>query len=245
MGVSCESMSPVSPCDRSIPLRHAAVLAGLGYLLMPVSIAEFVLMPKLVVSGDLVRTSANLAAHPRHLAAAILCYFLTFVLDILIAWALYLLLVPVHRSLSLLAAWFRLLYIAVGLVALMNLIDLHRLVTATGSAGPVPSQAGLLLADFRSGWSFGLILFGFHLVLVGWLIVRSRYIPWLIGILLILDGLGWIVTGPQAWLYPSAHLGFLSITYFGELIFMLWLLIRGWKIPEPASPETAPMIAGG
>jgi hypothetical protein len=39
----------------------------------------------------------------------------------------------------------------------------------------------------------------------------------------------------QAYLYPNAHLGFIFITFFGELIFMLWLLIRDWKIQEPTA----------
>jgi len=38
----------------------------------------------------------------------------------------------------------------------------------------------------------------------------------------------------QPYLYPNAHLGFLFITFLGELFFMLWLLIRGWKIQQPA-----------
>jgi hypothetical protein len=27
-------------------------------------------------------------------------------------------------------------------------------------------------------------------------------------------------------------LGFLTLTFFGELIFMFWLLIKGWKLQE-------------
>jgi hypothetical protein len=36
-------------------------------------------------------------------------------------------------------------------------------------------------------------------------------------------------------LFPKAHLGYISITFFGELVFMLWLLIRGWKIKAPTA----------
>lgn len=68
--------------------------------------------------------------------------------------------------------------------------------------------------------------------MVGYLIVRSRYIPWWLGALLILDGLGWLVDSLQPYLYPDANLGFIFVTFFGELIFMVWLLIKGWTIPS-------------
>jgi hypothetical protein len=39
--------------------------------------------------------------------------------------------------------------------------------------------------------------------------------------------------------YPKAHLGFLFITFFGELVFMLWLLIMGWRLKEPIEQTRA------
>jgi len=83
-----------------------------------------------------------------------------------------------------------------------------------------------------------LVIFGIHLLLLGYLICRSGDIPRLIGILLAIDGLGWLTDGLQPYFYANAHLGFIFITFFGELAFMLWLLIRGWKIREfPSSSQ--------
>jgi len=42
-------------------------------------------------------------------------------------------------------------------------------------------------------------------------------------------------TGP--YLLPNLPLRFITITFFGELIFMLWLLIRGWKLHESTVPS--------
>jgi hypothetical protein len=80
-----------------------------------------------------------------------------------------------------------------------------------------------------------LVLFGIHLIIVGALIVRSRYIPAWLGIVLAVDGLGWIVSVLQPYLYPNAQLAWLQITALGELIFMVWLLIAGWRLKEPAN----------
>ena len=77
-----------------------------------------------------------------------------------------------------------------------------------------------------------LIVFGMHLVLVGYLIFRSNYIPRIIGVLLVVNGLGWVVDSLQPYLYPNAKLEFVTVTFFGEMVFMLWLLIRGWAVKE-------------
>jgi hypothetical protein len=230
--------------NEGITLRQAALIAGLGYLLSPVTTAEFSIMPKLVIPGNIEQTTQNIVAHHGLFAAAILCYAITFIEDVVIAWALYILLVPVNRALSLLTAWFRLMYTAVALFSVLNLVTVFRLLNtpdylASFGSGPLHAQVNLLLRSFRYDWSMSLAIFAIHLVLLGYLIYRSGYIPRIIGILLVIDGLGWVIDSLQPYFYPDAHLGFIFITFFGELIFMLWLLIRGWKIREP---EAKPIV---
>ena len=130
-------------------------------------------------------------------------------------------------------------YAGIALVGLFNLAMVYRLLTTpeyltTFGPGPLRAQVNLLLHSFRSDYSLALVLFGIHLLLIGYLIVRSRYIPWWLGVLLVINGLGWVIDSLQPYLYPDADLGFIFITFFGEVVFMLWLLIRGWKIQEPA-----------
>ena len=230
-------MSSTSPTNRGegLTLRQAALIAGFGYLLSPVSYAEFTIYPKLVIPGNIEQTVQNLVAHRGLFLAAIFCYLITFLEDVVIAWALYVLLAPVNRSVSLLTAWFRLVYTAVVLVGWLNLVTVFRLlntpdyVTLFGSQ-QFHAQVKLALSSFRYDWSMSLIIFGIHLLLLGYLIYRSGYIPRILGILLVIDGLGWVIDSLQPYLFPNAHLGFIFVTFFGELIFMLWLLIRGWKI---------------
>ena len=38
--------------------------------------------------------------------------------------------------------------------------------------------------------------------------------------------------GPYFW--PSGDFGWTFVTFFGEIVFMIWLLVRGWKIREAA-----------
>lgn len=239
--------SRVNPIDVANPLeglslRRAALIAGLGYLLMPVGWAEFHIYPKLVIPSSIEQTVQNIGLHPRLFGLAILCYLITLMFDVVIAWALYVLLAPVNKSISLLTAWFRVVYAAVGIVGVLNLATIFRLVNTHDyltlfGAGSLQAQVKLLLASFRDDWAISLIPFAIHLILLGCLIYRSGYIPRIIGILLGIDGLGWIVSILQPYLYPSASLRFIFLTYFGELIFMLWLLIWGWRIPEPGAGQ--------
>jgi hypothetical protein len=224
-----------------LTLRQAALVAGFAYLLSPVSYAEFTLYPKLVIAGNIDQTIQNIDAHRGMFAAVILCYFVTLLEDVVIAWALYELLAPVHRALSMLTALFRLTYAAMALVALLNLVTVYRLLDTPEylrrfGFGSLAAQVDVSLHSFRFEWSFSLIVFGVHLCLLGYLIYRSGYIPKLIGVLLAIDGLGWIGTCLQPYLYPNANVDFLFVTFFGELVFMLWLLIMGWRIAQPASP---------
>ena len=221
-----------------LTLRQAALIAGFAYLLSPVTTAEFSIMPKLVIPGNIEQTVQNLSTHSGYFVAAILFYLITFLEDVVIAWALYVLLAPVNRSLSLLTAWFRLIFAAIALVGWLHLVTVYRLLTTPDyvtlfGTSPLHAQIQLLLRSFRDDWSVSLIIFGIHLVLLGYLIFRSGYIHWIIGILLVIDGIGWVISSLQPYLYPRAHLGFLFITFFGEVVFMLWLLIMGWRIKEP------------
>ncbi len=107
-------------------MRQAALIAGFGYLFMPVAFAEFFAYPKLVIPGNIEQTAQNIVAHRGLFLAAICCYLITFIEDVVIAWALYVLLVPVNRSVSLLTAWFRLMYTAIALFGWLNLVIVFR-----------------------------------------------------------------------------------------------------------------------
>ena len=227
-----------------LTLRQAALIAGFSYLLIPVTIAEFYINPKLIIPGHIEQTAQNIGAHGGLFVSAILCYLITLILDVVIAWALYILLAPVNRALSLLTAWFRLVYTVVALVGLLNLVVVYRLLhtpdylTAFGP-GPLQAQVMVMLNSYRYDWSFSLIIFGIHLGLLGYLICRSWYIPRFIGILLVVDGVIWVVNPLKPYLYPNANLGFIFLVSFSELTLPLWLVIRGWKIPEPPAQSGA------
>ena len=100
-------MNPISAAKShdGLTLRQAALVAGFAYLFNPVSYAEVSIYPKLVAANNAAQTVQNISAHLGLFAAAILCYIASFIGDVILAWALYVLFAPVNRALSLLASW--------------------------------------------------------------------------------------------------------------------------------------------
>lgn len=218
-------------------LKQAALVAGFTYLLNPVTFAEAYVMPRLV-SVDPTHTITNLTAHPHLFSAGILSYVISALGDVVMAWALYALLRPVDHALAMLGSLLQLVYAAAWLAAISNLGMVYRLVAIPdysrhASAAGLPSQVAELLGAYRSGWGLSLILFGLHLVLTGWLIARSSYLPRWLGWLLFVDGWAWVVDSLSIYLFPEANLGFLKLIFAAELIFMVWLLGWGWRLREP------------
>jgi len=210
----------------------AALIAGIGLLIMVVAapFAELFAFPKLVVAGNAAETTQNILANQNLFTAAIFGYLITFLCDLVVAWALYVLLQPVNQELSLLTAWFRLVYTVIALEALLNLVTILRLLN---TENPLTDfQVMLSLSAFRTHWYFGLLFFGIHLVLLGYLVLKSNYIPRILGILLMIAGLGYLLSNLKPFLFPNVNLDFAEYTFYGELIFMLWLLLRGARIQE-------------
>ncbi len=224
---------------KNIQLRTTALIAGLAYLMMMATpFAEFYVFPKLVVNVKFEETAKNIIANEALFRYGIFAYLFNFIGDILGAWALYILLKPVNDNLSLLTAWFRLVYTIVSLAALLNLVTIMRLTNGTGDSifkqDQLYAQIALSLSAFRAGWSFAYVFFGIHLLLLGYLVFKSNYIPKIMGVLLMLAGAGWLLDNVRPLLFPGFHINFVFIITagLGELAFMVWLLIRGWKIPE-------------
>jgi hypothetical protein len=179
-------------------LRQAALVAGFTsftpLILGGAPFAEFYVFAKLIVPGDTAETVRNILANRGLFLMGVFAHLITFVADVILAWVFYVLLVPVHRALSLLTAWFRLVYTAVALVGLMHLVSAFRLIDdgAYGEAFGAEllhAQVEVLIKSFRYEWSLSLVIFGIHVSLLGYLVARSGYIPRIVGVLLVIAGL--------------------------------------------------------
>jgi hypothetical protein len=170
------------------------------------------------------------------------------ILDVVLALALYVFLKPVNKSLSLLAAWFRLVYATILGITLLNLIIVLELLTGADyltvfETDQLHALGLLFLNAFSYGWQIGIVFFGLHLFVLGYLIFKSGYIPRILGVLLIIGSLGYLIDSFAQFLLlnydATITLVGTATATIGELLFMFWLLLKGRKIPEMKNQEEA------
>ena len=219
-----------------ISLRTSAIVAGLGLLFMAIlaPIANFGVIEKLIVPGDAASTANNIMASAGLFRIGIVIFLIVAILDVVVAWALYILLKSVNKSLSLLAAWFRVVYAAILAFALSNLLIVLQLLSGSDylkafETNQLYAQVMLFLNGFTDGWDLGLLIFGLHLMVLGYLAFKSGYITKILGILVIVAGLGYTIDSGGKFLSPNYTLSLSTFTFIGEVLLIFWLLWRGIK----------------
>lgn len=227
----------------SVSPRRAALIAGAGYVALFVLaiFANFFVLEGVLVAGDPSATAANIADAPGLFRLGIVAFVLVFVIDVVVAWALFVVFRDRDRDLSLLSAWFRLAYTvmlgvgAVFLVQALQLVDGGGFLTQL-DLGALHSQALVALDMFDTAWLVGLVAFGLHLVLLGVLLIRSHHAPRLLAVLLILAGTAYVLdTGAHLLLsnyeqYDATFLAMVAVpSVIAEGWFGLWLLLKAGR----------------
>jgi hypothetical protein len=102
----------------------------------------------------------------------------------------------------------------------------------------VYAQAMLFLDAFNYGWTIGLAIFGLHLLLLGYLVFKLLgYIPKILGVLVIIAGLGYMIDSFGNLLSPTYDANIALFTFIGEVLLILWLLIKGARLPDQPTEE--------
>ena len=218
-----------------ISLRQASIITGIGLLIINI-LAPFghISINNLIVPGDAAATASKIAASEGLFRISICCLLINAVLDIVVAWALYILLKPVNKSISLLSAWFRVAYTAILVVALSNLFSVLQLISgadylAAFAPNQLHAQVMLIIDSFYNVWDFGLAIFGVHLLFLGYLVFKSGYFPKFLGILLLIAGFGYLHDPIGKILFPNYNITISEYLFIGEFLLIFWVLWRGFK----------------
>lgn len=210
--------------SNSTSARAASLIAGIALALLAVvaGVANFAVLGALVVPGDADATVAAIVAGGPLFRVGIALLVVAVILDVIVAAALGRLLADVNEMVSTAAAWFRVAYAAVFLVAISQLM-----IAATTLNDP---DATLRSIDaFTTIWDASLILFAVHLLLVGALAFRSGFVPRVFGILLVIAGLGYLIDGFLAVLVAEPTVSIAQFVFIGEVALIFWLLIAGGR----------------
>ncbi len=218
--------------------RRLARIAGVLYLVIIACglFSELFVRGSLVVPGDAAATAANILAADTLFRIGVVSDLVMFLADVAIAVALYVLFAPVSRTLSATAAAFRLTQTAViGINLLHQFAAL--LVLRNGGALTAfdPDQldglALLLLELHRYGYLLGLVFFAGNLLVIGYLVYRSGFLPRTLGVLSVLAAAGYLTDTLMFLLLPgyegAASNVVLAPAFVAEIGFCAWLLIKG------------------
>jgi len=211
--------------------RKVALAAAFSLLFMALlaPFAQFGVLKTLIVPADAALTTTNIAGSLGLFQAAIAAFVLVAILDVVVAWGLYVLLRPVNKGLARMVGSLRITYAAVFALALLNLLDAARLVDgATGTAlqsGPLQAQVAASVASFDTVWHVGLGIFGLHLVGLGVLLVGFAA-PRMLAVLVVVAGAGYLADSIGTMLIADYGLTVSTFTFVGEALLIFWLFWR-------------------
>jgi hypothetical protein len=224
------------------PLKKAARIAGAIYLSL-VLIAPFAMLyvpGKLIVRGNAAATADNILAHETMFRLSIFGDLIGHVIFICLAIALYRLLSSVNNTWALLMVSFVLVSAAVGFLNALN--NITAVILFRGGEFLIvfdkPQRDALAMLFIRlhsQGEFISEIFWGVWLFPFGLLVFRSGFLPRLLGVWLIIACFAWIALSITAQFFPYNYetaFAWLQPAFFAEMAIMLWLLIRGAKVPS-------------
>ncbi len=230
-----------SPTRETSPLACARV-AGFLYLVIIVFgiSAEVFIRSSLIEPGDAAATASKIIASGGLFRIGFLADSIMLLCDVALAVLLYALLKPVSHKVAQLALFFRLTHAA---VLTLNLLNYHAaILLLNGSsyasmigADQVHSLSYLFLDLHAHGYDLGLLLFAAHCALVGYLIYKSRFLPKLLGVLVIAASATYFIGSYTRFLFPdhfSAVSQIYGVAIVSEVSLCLWLLVKGVNVPR-------------
>jgi len=227
-------------------IRNPGRVAGLLYLLLVLAgpFRVIYIPSRLFVHGNATATAANIAAHETLFRAGIVTDLVATVILIFLTLALYRLFKGVSPSLAALvvilgglmpaAIYF---FNSMNDVAALTLVRGPEFLSAIGK--PERDALAMFFLNMHGQvWTAGEIYYGLWLFPLGILTYRSRMLPRFLGVWLIVNGFAYLTLFLAGYLFPRYEDPISTILFpilFGEIAFMLWLVIFGSREPRPAA----------
>lgn len=215
--------------------RRQARIAGLLYLIVDLT-AGFAMLVRsqLIVHGDAAATAANILTHEFRFRLAFSAELAACVINIPLAVIFLYLFKVVNKQLALIVMLLivggSILQAAVLLNQYAPLIDLTGHYMGVFREKQLQAQAYAYLDLQNAGLAAAMVFFGCYCLTTGYLIMKSTFMPRIIGVLLVIEALTYLSDSFAVFLAPAlapAIFHILMFAGFAEIIFCLWLLVMG------------------
>jgi hypothetical protein len=205
--------------------KKIARIAGFMYLILAVCAAfSWNYFNSLYVPSDALTTVSNIQASGWLFRLSFISSITGQIAFLFLAYFLYKLFRPVNKD------WARLMSLLVFAcvpIAILNTLNLF-----------APILLIMLFFDLHAhGVFIAGIFWGLWLFPLSYLVLKSGFIPKIIGIFLIIAGFGYIIDSLLRFLMSGYTLTLSSYTFIGEAMMIFWLLFKGAKIPETKKIE--------
>ncbi len=219
--------------------KKHGIIAGIALVLMAfIAGFSFGYAHNSLVTDSPEITLQNLIAGKSLFFAELAGWGIIFILDIIVAIALYFFFRSTLKQISLITAVIRIAYSLILGIAIVNLFKIIPVLSINNllSNKLIVSESYSHLQLFENLWSIGLIIFGLHLIGLGYLSVKSKSVHWILGYLLYLGGISYtfIHTAQQLSLINSEVISsiekilVLPMT-LAEMLLAFWLIYRGFR----------------
>jgi hypothetical protein len=214
--------------------RTARLAGGLYLASMPFAFFGFFYVPSvLLVPGDAATTSRNIMASEWLFRGGTVSWLIAHIILIFQVLVLYRLLKPVNKDHAALMVVLALLSVPIVFINEVNHLAVLQLLKSandgTLTATQLHVQVMLFLDMRQSGILVAQVFYGLWLLPLGVLVFRSGFLPKPLGVLLVIAAAGYLTDSGTQLLSPG--LATISqFTFVGELLFPLWLVIRGANV---------------
>ena len=223
-------------------IQKTARFAGLLYLIIFIAaiFGPVFVRSNLIVPEDATTTANNIMASESLFRAGIGSYLIIFLSEIVLSVLLYVLLQPVSKTLSLIAAVSRLAMTTIHGINLLNQFLVLLLLSGVAYLAVFETEqlyalVLLFLNAFDYGWSIGIVFFSLHTFILGYLVYKSGYLPRILGILLIFASFAYLIDSFAILLlanYGETPVYLAIPIIIAEMAFPLWLLIKGVNVEK-------------
>jgi len=188
------------------------------------------------VWGDAATTANNIMASESLFRLSIVSALIIQIVNILLVLVLYKLLKPVNKNHALLMVIFFLVGVPIAMLNELN--QFAALLLSSGAdyltaftADQLQALVPLFLDLHEQGINIAGIFWGLWLFPMGYLVYKSDFLPRIFGILLMIGCFGYLIDSFAIFLSPSFK-GIALFTFWGEVLFPLWLLIKGVNVEQ-------------
>jgi uncharacterized protein DUF4386 len=184
----------------------------------------------LIVAGNAALTASNIMANEMLFRMGIVGSLITQLIHIVVVLVLYKLFKSVDKNQSMLIVILGLVGVPIAMLNTLNKVAALQLLSS-------PDQMMLFLNLNVLGAIIASTFWGLWLFPQGILIYKSGYWPKIFGTLMIIAGFGYFIGSFINLLFPDSKtvISIFEIMTMGEIIFMLWVMVKGAKLPASST----------